>query len=126
VGMSRTKRNAVVGRCLVLLYDCQKSGIFPDGLTLVQIQVGAGIRGTYLVHKVSKWRTWYYVVGKPVVLDHGRARWHYRIASKGIRFVESLPSDTLDAIRGKLAQSIVGMPDIPLPTNSATYARNQR
>ncbi len=112
------KRNRVVGHCLVLLYDCQKSGIFPDGLSLIQIRAGTGMHGTYLINKISKWREWHYVTGKLVVLDGGHARWHYKIASKGIRFIESLPSEMLDDIRGTLAVSIGNIPDFLQKNNS--------
>jgi len=107
------KHNRVVGRCLVLLYDCQQSGIFPHGLTLTQIQRGADVGGDYLMNKVTKWREWDYVVGKPVPTNYGHARWHYWIGTKGIRFVESLPIELQIAIREELAVSLSDMPDVP-------------
>jgi hypothetical protein len=121
------KHNRVVGRCLVLLYDCQQLGGFPNGLTLPQIYMGAGISNDYLMNKVVKWREWDYVVGKPIALSQGRARWHYRIGGQGIRFVESLSVKTLIDIRLELDKTVGDMPDVPLPRldsrNSKIIAR---
>jgi hypothetical protein len=108
-----SKHNKVVGRCLVLLYDCQQSGIFPHGLTLTQIQRGAAVNNDYLMNKVTKWREWDYVVGKPIVMNYGRARWHYRIGAQGIRFVESLPDEVIYYIRHELSASVGNIPDVP-------------
>ena len=109
------KHNRVVGRCLVLLYDCQQSGIFPHGLNLTQIQRGADVGSDYLMNKVTKWREWDYVVGKPIPMSQGRARWCYRIGAQGIKLIESLPIEVLSDIRMELAVSIVDLPDVPDP-----------
>jgi hypothetical protein len=109
------KHNRVVGRCLVLLYDCQQLGGFPNGLNLTQLQIGAGLNGGYLVHKVSKWRDWHYVEGKPIVMKQGFVRWHYKIASQGIRFVDSLPDEVKADIRKELRPHVGNIPDVPLP-----------
>lgn len=109
------KHNWVVGRCLVLLYDCQQLGGFPYGLTLTQIQRGADVGNDYLMNKVTKWREWDYVVGKPIVMGKGRARWHYRIGTKGTRLVESLSVETITSIRKELSPTVGDMPDVPLP-----------
>ena len=92
--MWRGIHNISKTKALLVLYDRKHHKKDNSGLGVLALHRLSGVDYDYLRTKLSTWCRWNYLSRSPVE-SKGRAIWAYTIATKGERFIESVPREVL-------------------------------
>ncbi len=102
----RGKHNSSKSKAIIVLnhrkYQLHKS----TGLSARELYLATGVNYAYLQARLNKWVEWHYLNRYATGAIKGRPLWHYRISTRGTRFMNDILNHYYPTILQQYVQEI--------------------